>query len=467
MMTVDATRNEREGDMFREEYDSMGRVEVPSAAYYGASTERAVRNFPISGMTFPPVLIESLARIKESSALVNEDLGILDKKLAGAIRQAAREIIQGRMADQFVVDVFQTGSGTSTNMNLNEVIAARANEILTGVRGGKSPVHPNDHVNRGQSSNDVFPSAMHLSALLLLRDDLLPALESLHNALSRKAAQFSEIPKIGRTHLQDAVPIRMGQEFSGYAVQIHHGIDRIQRCRPYLEELALGGTAVGNGINTHPEFARRVIGFLSQEIGLTLREAQDHFEAQSARDAVVETSGALKTIAVSLVKISNDIRWMGSGPRCGLGEIALPDLQPGSSIMPGKVNPVIPEVVLQVAAQVIGNDATITLCGTGGNFELNTMMPVMAHNFLQSISLLDSACRAFTEFCVEGIRPREDVCRNHIRQSLAMITLLVPDIGYDHAARIAGLAYSSGKTVAEVAKESGISDDLVKKLFIE
>jgi fumarate hydratase class II len=346
---------------YRKEKDTMGTVLVPETAYYGPQTQRAADNFPIGDLRLPVSFIRALALLKKCAARVNLDLGLLDSKLADAIAAAAQEVIDGQLDDQFVVNVFQTGSGTSTNMNMNEVVACRANETLTGKKSGKSPVHPNDHVNLGQSSNDVIPSVIHIAALMSIRQQLIPALGLLVESLARKAKKFAGIHKIGRTHLQDAVPMLLGQEFSGYARQIELGIKRISAAEERLCELALGGTAVGTGVNAHPEFAARVIALLSKETKMAFQEAANHFEAQAAQDAAVEISGALKTLAVSLVKIANDIRWLASGPRCGLGEINLPSLQPGSSIMPGKVNPVIPEAVIQVAAQVMGNDTTITL----------------------------------------------------------------------------------------------------------
>jgi fumarate hydratase class II len=415
-----------------------------------------VENFPISGLTFPPEFIDALALIKKCSARVNRELGLLPAEIADAIIAAAREVLAAKHADQFVVDVFQTGSGTSTNMNMNEVLSSRANELITGQKGGKSPVHPNDHVNLGQSSNDVIPSAIHVAALTAIRNRLLPSLLALHNSLSDKAAAFMDIRKIGRTHLQDAIPVTLGQEFSGYARQIELGMDRIKATEDRLAELALGGTAVGTGVNTPTEFAPRVIALIAAHTRAPFREALNHFEAQAAQDAAVETSGALKTLAASLVKIANDIRWLASGPRCGFGEINIPSLQPGSSMMPGKVNPVIPEVVIQVAAQVIGNDTTITLGGQSGNFELIVMMPVMAYNLLQSISLLSSAAEVFALKCVKGITANRRKCFSNIEQSLALATALVPLIGYDRAAEIAGKAYKTDKTIRATALEDKI-----------
>jgi fumarate hydratase class II len=441
---------------YREEQDPMGTVHVPEDAYYGAQTQRAVENFSLSGLTLPSSFIRALGMIKKHAARVNLDLRLLDPKLVEAVIAASEEVADGNHDDQFVVDVFQTGSGTSTNMNANEVIAGRANEILTGKRGGKSPVHPNDHVNLGQSSNDVIPSTIHIAALTEIRNHLLPSMAQLQKDLKEKSSQLKDVKKIARTHLQDAVPISLGQEFSGYARQIELGIDRIKSVEATLSELALGGTAVGTGLNTHPGFAVRVIAGISQETGCTFKEAQNHFEAQAAQDAVVETSGALKTLAVSLIKIANDIRWLSSGPRCGLGEINIPSLQPGSSIMPGKVNPVIPETVLQVAAQVIGNDAVITFSGQSGNFELNVMLPLMAYNLLQSIHLLSRAVTVFGEKCIKGISANIEKCTSNLEQSLALVTALVPAIGYDKAAALAKEAYESGKTVREAACKARI-----------
>ena len=451
---------------YRKEEDSMGIVKVPADAYYGSQTQRAVDNFPISDLRFPAVFVHNLALVKQCAAQVNHTLGLLDSELADAISRACREVMDGKHDSQFVVDIFQTGSGTSTNMNMNEVVASRANEILSGEKGGRSPVHPNDHVNLGQSSNDVIPTVIHLAALRLIHEHLIPSLESLKDALSVKAREFKDIRKLGRTHLQDAVPMFLGQEFSGYARQIELAVDRIGAVEPRLAELALGGTAVGSGLNTHPDFASRVIGLISDHSGLSFTEAGNHFQAQAAQDTAVETSGALKTLAVSLVKIANDIRWLASGPRSGIGEINIPSLQPGSSIMPGKVNPVIPEAVMQVAAQVMGNDATIMMGGQAGNFELNLMLPVIAYNLLQSIALLGSVCGVFAEKCIAGISANRDTCAVYIEKSLALVTALVPEIGYDQAAAIAKKAYESGKTIREVAVEEKIlSGDTINKLL--
>jgi len=436
---------------FRIEADSMGQMKVPERAYWGAETQRAVENFPVSNLRFPRRFLRALGMLKRASAEANRELALLPKDLAEAISLAAQEVMEGKLDDQFVLDIFQTGSGTSTNMNANEVIANRANEILGGKIGDKRPVHPNDHVNLGQSSNDIIPSSIHIAALEGIQRDLLPALNSLQSILEEKAREFDRVVKIGRTHLQDATPIRLGQEFSGYASMVQHGIRRLENAGRHLAELAVGGTAVGTGINTHPKFAGLVVGKISEMTGLTFREAENHFEAQGAKDALVEASSALKTLAASLMKIANDIRWLGSGPRCGIGEIILPEVQPGSSIMPGKVNPVIPEALCQVAAQVIGNDATIAIGGMSGNFELNVMMPVMAHNLLQSISLLTNASLLFAQKCVRGLKADGERCREMIEKSLAMATALSPHIGHDAAARIAREAYESGRTIREVA----------------
>jgi fumarate hydratase class II len=455
---------------YRKEKDTMGTVLVPETAYYGPQTQRAADNFPIGDLKLPVSFIRALALLKKCAARVNLDLGLLDSKLADAIAAAAQEVIDGQLDDQFVVNVFQTGSGTSSNMNMNEVVACRANEILSGKKSGKSPVHPNDHVNLGQSSNDVIPSVIHIAALMAIREQLIPALSLLVDSLARKAKKFAGIHKIGRTHLQDAVPMLLGQEFSGYARQIELGIKRIAAAEERLCELALGGTAVGTGVNAHPEFAARVIDLLCKETKIVFQEAANHFEAQAAQDAAVETSGALKTLAVSLVKIANDIRWLASGPRCGLGEINLPSLQPGSSIMPGKVNPVIPEAVIQVAAQVMGNDTTIMMGGQAGNFELNVMLPVMAYNLLQSVDLLASAADVFAKKCIDGISANAETCEGYIEKSLALATGLVPKIGYDKAAAVSQKAYESGRTVRDVLLEEKILsekefDDWLKDQF--
>ncbi len=452
---------------FRIEKDSMGEVKVPSNVYYGAQTQRAVDNFPISKLRFTRPLIRALGLIKWAAAQANQELGFLDKRIVQAIRQAAWEVVEGKWDRQFVVDVFQTGSGTSTNMNTNEVIANRAIELLKGTIGSKSPVHPNDHVNLGQSSNDVFPTAIHIACMEEIQKGLLPSLRQMHQVLVRKSKQFDRIVKIGRTHLMDATPIRLGQEFGGYARQIELAIQRIEGARVSLSELPLGGTAVGTGINTHPKFAQRVIAKINRETGYSFREAKNHFEAQGAQDSLVETSGALKVLAVSLMKIANDVRWLGSGPRCGIGEILLPEVQPGSSIMPGKVNPVIAESVCQVAVQVMGNDLAITIGGQAGNFELITMLPVMAHNLLESIELLTHVAENFTRQCLTGIQANAERCSSLIEQSLALCTALAPVIGYDAAAKIAQEAHRTGKTVREIARAKKILPEEKLKAILD
>ncbi len=442
----------------RSERDSMGPVRVPKEAYYGASTMRAVRNFPISGLRFPRRFIRALGLIKRSAAEVNADLGLLEPRLAEAIAHAADEVAEGRLDDQFVVDVFQTGSGTSTNMNANEVIANRAAELLGGRRGSKL-VHPNDHVNLGQSSNDVIPTAIHLSALLAIREELAPGLSELRALLAAKAEEFWPVVKTGRTHLQDATPIRLGQEFQGYAGQVARALRRLEGAATELEEVALGGTAVGTGLNTHPQFAARVCERLSAATGLAVRETDNHFQAQSNLDAVVGCSGALRAAAIALLKIANDISLLGSGPRAGLGELTLPEVQPGSSIMPGKVNPVIPEALIQVCAQVIGNDATVAVAGERSFFELNTMMPVAGYNLLQSIELLGAAARNFAERCVDGLQATERG-PELVERGLGIATGLAPIIGYDAAAEIAKEAAGSGRTIRDVAQErTELSDE--------
>ena len=439
----------------RIERDTMGPLEVPVTAYYGVQTARAIKNFPISGIRFSRPFIRALGLIKWAAARTHESLGTLERKLARVIQQAAREVMNGQWDDHFPLDVFQTGSGTSTNMNANEVIANRASEILNGNRGSRK-VHPNDQVNLGQSSNDVIPTAIHVVAIEEIQKSLLPSLKRLHKALRQKARQFDQVMKIGRTHLQDATPIRLGQEFGGYARQMELAIQRAKHAQVVLGELALGGTAVGTGLNAPPKFVPSVIRLLSKEIGYPLREAENHFEAQSTQDSVVEASGCLRTIAVSLMKIANDLRWMGSGPRCGLGEIQLPETQPGSSIMPGKVNPVIAESVTMVAVQVMGNDTTIMVAGQAGNFELIAMLPVVAHNLLQSIDLLAKSAENFSGRCVEGLVANKETCEGFIEKSLAMCTALAPVIGYEPAAAIVKECYKTGQTVRELAQNQSI-----------
>ena len=452
---------------YRWEKDSMGLVKVPKEAYYGAQTQRAIENFPVSGWRFQREFIYALGLVKYSAAGANLELGLLKKKIAAGIQRASREVMQGRWDEQFLVDIFQTGSGTSTHMNANEVIANRANEILGGKKGIYHPVHPNDHVNLGQSSNDVFPSCIHIASLILLQKRLLPALKNLHTALRERRREFYSILKIGRTHLQDATPIRLGQEFSGYAQQVALGSRRIRNVIGSLSQLPLGGTAVGTGINTHPLFARKVISIINRETGCNFHEATDHFEAQGARDAAVETSGVLKTVAASLIKIANDIRWLGSGPRCGIGEILLPETQPGSSIMPGKVNPVIPESLIQVCAQVIGHDSAITLGGLSGNFELNVMMPLIAYNLLESVRLLANGVNNFWKKCIEGLKADRNRCKEMIEKSLALATALTPKTGYDEASRIARKAYDQRKTIRQVVEEERILSKEDLKLLLD
>jgi fumarate hydratase class II len=434
---------------FRVEQDSMGEVRVPAGAKWGASTQRAIENFPVSGLRLAREHIEALARIKAAAATVNAELGMLDAETAAAIRQAAEEVARGDWDDQFPIDIFQTGSGTSSNMNANEVIATLASEKL-----GR-PVHPNDQVNASQSSNDVFPSSIHIAATNGVMRQLVPALDHLAAALERKRDEFASVVKSGRTHLMDATPVTLGQEFGGYAAQVRHGIERLEASLPRLAELPLGGTAVGTGINMPAGFAARVIADVAAQTGLPLTEARDHFEAQGARDGLVEASGQLRTIAVSLYKISNDLRWMGSGPRTGLAEVNLPDLQPGSSIMPGKVNPVIPEAMCMVCAQVIGNDATVAFGGAAGNFELNVMLPILAHDLLESIRLLASMTRLFADRCVDGITANADRLRQLAESSSSIATPLNRFIGYDEAAKVAKQALAEGKTIREVVLERG------------
>ena len=449
----------------RVERDSMGEVQVPRDALFGAQTRRALDNFSISGIRFPRRFIEALGAIKLEAANANHELGGLDEDLRDAIVAVAEEVVEGILDKDFVLDIFQTGSGTSTNMNANEVISNRAVQLLGGELGSKDPVHPNDHVNMGQSSNDVIPTAIHLAALISIERDLLPALHKLRDALGDKAIEFDNVVKTGRTHLQDATPIRLGQEFLGYAGQIDRGIQRLEKAREDLAEVALGGTAVGTGVNTHPEFASKVCERLSQRFGVEVRETENHFQAQSAMDAAVFTSGALKTVAVSLLKIANDVRFLGAGPRANLAEIALPEVQPGSSIMPGKVNPVIAESAAMVSAQVIGNDATVALAGASGNFELNVMLPVIAHNLLQSIELLASTADNFTDQLVVGLEAT-DRGPALVEQGLMLATALAPEIGYDRAADLSKEAYKTGKTIREVAREkTDLTEDQLDALL--
>ncbi|MFP8883721.1 MULTISPECIES: class II fumarate hydratase [Streptomyces] len=434
---------------YRIEHDSMGEVRVPAHARWRAQTQRAVENFPLSGRRLERAHIQALARIKAAAARVNAELGVLDAGLARAVEQAAEEVAEGRWDDHFPVDVFQTGSGTSSNMNMNEVLATLASESLG------APVHPNDHVNASQSSNDVFPSSIHIAATAAVTGDLIPALEHLAQALERKAEEFAEVVKSGRTHLMDATPVTLGQEFGGYAAQVRYGVERLRACLPRLAELPLGGTAVGTGINTPPGFPAAVIAEIARATGLPLTEARDHFEAQGARDALVETSGQLRTIAVSLTKICNDLRWMSSGPRTGLAEIRLPDLQPGSSIMPGKVNPVVPEAVLMVAAQVMGNDATVAVAGASGNFELNVMLPVIARNLLESVRLLANSSRLLADRTVDGIEADAERAREYAESSPSVVTPLNRYIGYEEAAKVAKRSLAERRTIREVVLEAG------------
>ncbi|MFD6347726.1 class II fumarate hydratase [Streptomyces roseolus] len=441
-------------DGYRTEHDSMGEVRVPAHAKWRAQTQRAVENFPVSGQRLERAHIEALARIKAAAAKVNAELGVIDRDRAEAITAAAAEVAEGRWDDQFPVDVFQTGSGTSSNMNTNEVLATLAGERLPADRA----VHPNDHVNASQSSNDVFPSSIHIAATAAVTRDLIPALDHLAAALERKSAEFATVVKSGRTHLMDATPVTLGQEFGGYAAQVRYGIERLRSALPRLAELPLGGTAVGTGINTPPGFSAAVIAELARATGLPFTEARDHFEAQGARDGLVEASGQLRTIAVSLTKIANDLRWMASGPRTGLAEINLPDLQPGSSIMPGKVNPVIPEAVLMVAAQVTGNDTTVAVAGAAGNFELNVMLPVMAKNLLESVRLLANASRLLADRTVDGITANVERAREYAESSPSVVTPLNKYIGYEEAAKVAKRSLAERRTIREVVLESGYVD---------
>ncbi len=455
------------GEGTRIEKDSMGEMAVPAQALYGASTQRAVLNFPISGYRFARPFIRALGMIKWGAAQANHDLGLLDAKRSALIVQAAEEVMEGKLDQHFPLDIFQTGSGTSTNTNANEVIANRCAELGGKPIGSRELVHPNDHVNMGQSSNDVIPSAIHVSAAEQMKEKLIPALKKLEKALQEKAQEFWEIIKIGRTHLMDATPVRLGQEFSGYAQQVHYAHLRAEKALDVLRELALGGTAVGTGLNRHQDFPAKVIRHLHHRTGIEFFEAADHFEAQGGKDAVVEASGQLKTIATSLFKIANDLRWLGSGPRCGIGEILLPATQPGSSIMPGKVNPVLCESMMMVCAQVFGNDSCITWAGANGNFELNVMMPVMAHDLLESIRLLSNAAAAFCDKCVKGIQANREHCAELVEQSLAMVTSLAPKIGYDRAAEIAKESVKTGRTVREISLEKKVLPEDELRLLLD
>ncbi|WP_104431327.1 aspartate ammonia-lyase [Kineococcus xinjiangensis] len=445
----DQQSGQQSGQDFRIEHDTMGEVRVPAAAKWRAQTQRAVENFPLSGTGLEKAHIAALARIKRAAALANAELGVLEQDVADAIASAAAEVAGGAHDGEFPVDIFQTGSGTSSNMNANEVIATLATERL-----GR-PVHPNDHVNASQSSNDVFPTSVHVAATAAVVQDFVPALEHLAASLERKRDEFADVVKSGRTHLMDATPVTLGQEFAGYAAQVRRGVERVQVTLPRVAEVPLGGTAVGTGINTPKGFPQRVIALLAEDTGLPLTEAVDHFEAQGARDALVELSGALRTVAVSVTKICNDLRWMGSGPRTGLAEVRLPDLQPGSSIMPGKVNPVVPEAVLMVCAQVVGNDATVAWAGASGNFELNVMIPVMARNVLESTRLLGNAARLLADRCVDGLEADVEQCRRFAESSPSIVTPLNRVIGYEAAAKVAKHAVAEGTTVRQAVLDLG------------
>lgn len=461
---------------YRIEHDSMGEVEVPAKAYYGAQTQRAVDNFPISGWRLSDELVRAMGLVKYAAAVANRDLGKLtgsgkkplDDKQVKALLDACREVAEGALSDQFPIDVFQTGSGTSSNMNVNEVISNRAIELNGGDRlAGEKPIHPNDHVNMGQSTNDTFPTAIHVATAVSIQESLIPALERLADSLAEKADAWDKIIKIGRTHLADATPLRLGQEIGGFARQIQLSVERAKRALDAVLELPVGGTAVGSGINTHPEFGSRVAEELGQQTGIPFVEADNHFEANAQRDGLVECHGQLRTIATTLFNVANNIRWLGSGPRCGFYEVQLPDRQPGSSIMPGKVNPVMCESLMQVAARVIGNDGVITVSGAGGGqFQLNIMMPVMGHTVLESIRLMASAAEAFVDFCVLDMEANEEVCNASVEKSLSMVTSLNPYIGYEKAAKLAKEAFKTGKTIRQLCQEQDIlpAEDLEKAL---
>ena len=454
---------------FRTERDSMGDVQVPARAYYGAQTQRAVENFPISGWRLPPALIHAMGFVKYACAVANRDLGKLtgsgknplDDTHVKALLAACREVADGKLDDHFPIDVFQTGSGTSSNMNVNEVIANRALELLGSDRfQSQKTIHPNDHVNMGQSTNDTFPTAIHVAVGVETRQQLIPALTELADALGEKARQWDNVIKIGRTHLMDATPLRLGQEFGGFARQVELSVERAEQAVEAIRELPVGGTAVGSGINTHPEFGRRVAAELKHLTGIAFLEAVNHFEANAQRDGLVHAHGALRTIATTLFNVANNIRWLGSGPRCGFSEVEFPSLQPGSSIMPGKVNPVMCESLMQVAARVMGNDQTVAFSGAvGGQFQLNIMMPVIGHGILESIALLSSATRAFVKLCVVGLEANREACEAAVEQSLSMVTSLNPYIGYEHAAKLAKEAFASGKTIRELCREQGVLPD--------
>ncbi|MEO8268142.1 MAG: class II fumarate hydratase [Aureliella sp.] len=454
---------------YRIERDSMGDVQVPAQAYYSAQTQRAVENFPVSGWSLPPALLRAMGLVKYACAIANRDLGKLtgsgknplDKAQVEALLKAAKEVAAGGLADQFPIDVFQTGSGTSSNMNVNEVISNRAIELTDGDRFAKvKSIHPNDHVNMGQSTNDTFPTAIHVAVAMEIQNSLLPALVEFQRELAAKAQQWDQVIKIGRTHLMDATPLRLGQEFGGFARQIELSITRGRSALAAVLELPVGGTAVGSGINTHPEFGRRVATALAEETSIPFVEAANHFEANAQRDGLVEAHGQLKTIATTLFNVANNIRWLGSGPRCGFFEVSLPERAPGSSIMPGKVNPVMCESLMQVAARVMGNDQTMTVCGAaGGNFQLNIMMPVMGHTTLESIHLMANGVRAFIQFCMQGLSANEDVCEAAVEQSLSMSTSLNPLIGYEKASKLTKEAFATGKTIRELAREQRLVSD--------
>ncbi len=459
---------------FRVERDSMGDVQVPALAYFGAQTQRAVENFPISGWRLPTPLVRAMGRVKFACGVANRDLGklagsgknVLDKRQIQAMLDACQEVIDGKMDGEFPIDVFQTGSGTSSNMNVNEVASNRAIEILGGDRfAQEKPIHPNDHVNMGQSTNDTFPTAIHVAVACEIQNELIPALQAFHEQLSTKAKQWDRIIKIGRTHLMDATPLRLGQEFGGFARQIELSIERAKAAIQPVLELPVGGTAVGTGINTHPEFGSRVAANLKTQTGLNFIEAINHFEANAQRDGLVETHGQLKTIAMTLFNIANNIRWLGSGPRCSFFEVILPDRQPGSSIMPGKVNPVMCESMMQLTARVVGNDSTMTMCGaTGGNFQLNIMMPVMGHTALESIHLLTHGVKAFIEFCMEGLEANPAACEASVEQSLSMVTSLNPYIGYEKASKLAKEAFATGRTIRQLCLDEAIlPEETLKK----
>jgi fumarate hydratase, class II len=441
---------------YRIESDSMGEIKVPADRYYGAQTARSLIHFDIGIETMPREIIKAMGQLKKASASVNTALGLLPKEVNDLIAKAADEVIEGKLDDHFPLRIWQTGSGTQSNMNSNEVIANRGIEISGGKMGSKTPIHPNDHVNKGQSSNDTFPTAMHLAAVAQINERLLPAVKKLRDTLKKKSEEFADIIKIGRTHLMDATPLTLGQEFSGYTMQMNNAVRRIEACLPALCEIALGGTAVGTGLNSHRDFPQKVAEELAKITGNPIITAPNKFEALGAHDAVVEASGVLKTVACSLMKIANDVRWLGSGPRCGIGELILPANEPGSSIMPGKVNPTQSEAMTMVAAQVIGNDTTIAVGGSSGNFELNVFKPVMIYNLLQSIRLLADACRSFEEHCAVGIEPNRTQIDAHLRNSLMLVTALNPHIGYDNAAKVAKKAYEENSTLKEAAVALGL-----------